>query len=141
MKTRILSILFLSLCCVFGAMNIEAQPRQPKVNYNFIPPPPPPPVKPVKKVKVPKFFTPVGHIYGLSLPGHNIIYNFSANGRVYREGDNIGCPYTLQGNIITVYSNYGPQRVVASGKISRDGRHVDWTEFPNGARYRINLIG
>ena len=141
MKTRIFTVLFLSLCFICGSINVDAQYRAPKVYYKPTQIPPPPPIKPVKKVHPPKFFNPVGHIYGFSIPGHTIMFNFSPNGRVYREGDNIGCPYTLYGNIITVYSNHGPQRIIGSGKISRDGRNIEWKEFTNGAKYRLRLIG
>lgn len=131
--------MFLSLSFICGAINIEAQPRPPKVHYNPIPTPPP--VIPGKKVHVPKLFNPVGHIYGLSVPGHKIMFNFCPNGRVYREGDIIGSLFTLHGNIITVYSNHGPKTVIATGKISRDGRHIDWMDYLNNAKYRIGLIG
>lgn len=141
MKTRIFTVLFLSLCCICGAISIDAQPRAPKVYYKSIQTPPPPPMKLGKKMHHPKIFNPVGHIYGLSIPGHKIMFNFSPNGRVYREGDNIGCPYTYYGNIITVYSNHGPQRIIGSGKISRDGMHIEWNEFTNGAKYLLRLIG
>ena len=141
MKSRILTVIFLSLCCICGAINIEAQPRAPKTFHKSMHTPPPPPVRPGKKVHPPRIISPVGHVYGLSIPGHKIMFNFSPNGRVYREGDNIGSPYTLHGNIITVYSNRGPQRVIGTGKISRDERYIEWTEFPNGAKYRIRLIG
>ena len=140
MKTRIFTVLFLSLCYICGAMNVDAQPRAPKV-YNKSIQTPIPPVKPGKKVHPPKFFNPVGHTYGFFIPGHRMVFNFSPNGRVYREGDKIGCPYTLYGNVITVYSNRGPGKVIGTGKISRDGRHIEWTEFPNGAKFQIRLIG
>ena len=128
MKTRIFTVLFLSLCCICGAINVDAQPRAPKVYHKSIQTPPPPPMKPGKKAPLPKIINPVGHIYGFSLPGHRIMFNFSLNGRVYREGDNIGCPYILRGNAITVYSNHGPQSIIATGKISRDGRKIEWKE-------------
>ena len=140
MKTKILTILFLSLFCIYGAVNIDAQPRVPKVYYNSIQTPPPPIVQ-GRKTPVPKIFNPVGHIYGFLIPGHKILFNFCPNGRVYREGDNIGSPFTLHGNVITVYSNHGPQRVVGAGKISRDGRSIEWKDFSNGAKYRLRLIG
>ena len=140
MKPRFLIILFLSLSCICGTMNVYSQPRAPKVYINAIQTPPPPPVKPMRKVHHPKIFNPVGHIYGFSVPGHTIMFNFSPNGRVYREGDNIGNPYNIHGNQITVYSNYGPQRIIATGKLSRDGRHIEWKEFPSGAKYRLRLI-
>ena len=141
MKTRIFTVLFLSLCYICGVFNVEAQPRAPKVYYNSVQAPPPPPGMPGRKVPVPKIFNPVGHIYGLSLPGHKILFNFCPNGRVYREGDNIGSPFTLHGNVITVYSNRGPLRVIGKGKISRDGRHIEWMDYPHGSKYRIRLIG
>ena len=141
MKTRIFTVLFLSLCCICGAFNVDAQPRAPKVYYKSIQTPPPPPMKPGRKMHHPKILNPVGHIYGFSVPGHKIMFNFSPNGRVYREGDNIGCPYTFSGNIITVYSNHGPQRIIGRGKISRDGRNIEWKEFSNGAKYLLRLIG
>lgn len=131
----------MSICLVFGALNIEAQPRGPKVYGKSMPVPPPPPVKPVKKIHPPRMINPVGHIYGFSVPGHNIIFNFSPNGRVYREGDNIGSPFTIQGNVITVYSNHGPQRIIGKGKISRDGKKIEWIEFSNGLKYSLRLIG
>lgn len=142
MKTRSISILFLTLCCIFGAFNVVAQPRAPKINVNVSiqVPPPPPHVKPVKKVRPPRIFSPVGHIYGFSIPGHQIMFNFSPNGRVYREGDNIGSPFTIRGNEITVYSSIGPQRIIGKGKLSRDGKKIEWMEFSNGARYRLGLI-
>ena len=140
MKTRIFTVLFLSLCCVCGAINIDAQPYAPKVYYKSIPTPTPPPVN-LKKVHPPKFFNPIGHIYGFSVPGYKIMFNFCPNGRVYREGDNIGSPYNIRGNVITVYSNHGPQRIIGTGKISRDGRNIEWKEFSNGAKYRLRLIG
>ena len=139
MKTRILTVLFLSLCCVCGAINVGAQPRAPKVSNKSILPPPPP-IKPGKRIHSPRIISPVGHLYGFSIPGHNIIFNFGPNGRVYREGDNIGSPFTIRGNMITVYSNRGPQRIIGTGKISRDGKKIDWVEFPNGAKYRLRLI-
>ncbi|MCH5239965.1 MAG: hypothetical protein J1F38_07060 [Muribaculaceae bacterium] len=141
MKTRILTVLFLSLCCICGAFNVEAQPRAPKVSHKSMLMPPPPPVKVVKKIHTPRMFNPIGHIYSFSMPGYNIMYNFSPNGRVYREGDKIGNPYTLRGNMITVYSNRVPQRIIGTGKISRDGRHIEWLETLNGAKYRLRLIG
>ena len=141
MKTRIFTVLFLSLCCICGAINIDAQPRAPKVYYKTIQTPPPPPVKPMKKVHHPKILNPVGHIYGFSIRGHKIMFNFCPDGRVYREGDNIGSPYNIHGNVITVYSNHGPQRIIGRGKISRDGRNIEWKEFSNGARYLLRLIG
>ena len=77
MKTRIFTVLFLSLCCIFGAINIDAQLRSPKVYYKTIQTPPPPPVKPMKKVPHPKILNPVGHIYGFSIWGHKIMFNFN----------------------------------------------------------------
>ena len=68
------------------------------------------------------------------------MFNFCPNGRVYREGDNIGSPYALQGNIVTVYSNHVPKKIIGIGKISRDGRNIEWEEFSNGAKYRLRLI-
>lgn len=122
-------------------MNIEAQPRAPKVYYKSMPTPPPPPVKPGKMVHSPKIFNPVGHIYGFSIPGHNITFNFCTNGRVYREGDYIGFPYSINGNMISVYSNHGPQRIIGKGKISPNGMNIEWKEFSNGAKYRLRLMG
>ena len=141
MKTRILTLLFLSLCCICGAMNVDAQPRAPKFHYKPVQTPPPPPFKPGKKVPLPKIFNPVGHVYSLSVPGHKIIFNFNTNGRVYREGDKFGSPFTINGNLITVYSSQGPRRVIGTGKISRDGRYIDWMELLNGSKYRLRLIG
>ena len=142
MKTRILTVLFLSLCYVCGAINVDAQPRAPKIYYNTIQtPPPPPPGRPGKRVHPPKTFNPIGHIYGFSIPGHKIMFNFCTNGRVYREGDNIGCPFTVYGNVITVYNNYGPQRIIATGKISHDGRIIEWKDFSNGSIYHLRVIG
>ena len=139
MKTRIFTVLFLSLCCLCGTFNIEAQPYAPKVsNKSMLPPPPP--IKPAKRIHSPRIINPVGHIYGLSIPGHNMIFNFAPNGRVYREGDNIGSPFTLRGNVITVYRNHGPQRIIGSGKVSSDGKKIDWVEFANGTKYRLRLI-
>ena len=140
MKTKIFTVLFLSLCCICGAFNVEAQPRAPRVYYKSMPTPPSPPVKPGKTVPKPKVINPVGHIYGFSIAGRNIMFNFSPNGRVYREGDNIGRPYTMHGNVITIYSNYGPQRIIGTGKISRDGRNIEWKDFSNGAKFRLRLI-
>ena len=140
MKTRIFTVLLLSLCCFCGAINIDAQTRASIVYYKSMQTPPPP-IKPVKKISHPKILNPVGHIYGFSIPGHKIMFNFCPNGRVYREGDKIGSPYTLYGNIITVYSNHGPQRIIGMGKISWDGRKIEWKEFSNGTKYLLRLIG
>ena len=140
MKLRILTVLFLSIFCLFGGINIKAQPRVPKVYSNSVHTPPPPPIRPGKNI-VPKIFNPIGHVYGLSVHGRKILYNFSPNGRVYREGDKLGNPYTLHGNVITVYTNHGPKRIVGTGKISRNGRYIEWMEPMNGTKYRLRLIG
>ena len=142
MKTRILTILFLSFCCIFGANNVEARPRPPKAPVKaMMAPPPPPPGRPVRRVPPPRFINPVGHVYGYSMPGYRIMFNFSPNGRVYREGDNYGSPFIIQGNVITVFSNQVPQTIIGTGKISRDGRSIDWIDYLNGSRYRIRLLG
>ena len=120
---------------------MEAQPRAPKVHYRSVPAPPPPPVMPGRMVQAQRIISPIGHVYGFSIPGRNIMFNFSPNGRVYREGDNIGSPFTIQGNLITVYSNRDPRRIIGTGKISRSGKHIDWMEFSNGARFRLRIIG
>lgn len=141
MKTRILSIIFLSLCCICGSFIADARPRSPKVSNKIIQTPPPPPVKPGKMVPFHRPINPVGHIYGISIPGRNIVFNFSPNGRVYREGDNIGRPFSMRGNIITVYSDRIPQKIIGTGKISRDGKNIEWSDFSNGMKYRLRIIG
>lgn len=140
MKTRILTIFFLSLCSICGVMNIDAQPRPPKVNYNSLHTHPTPPSGHGKIVPPPKIFNPVGHLYGLSLPGHKIMFNFGLNGRIYREGDNVGNPYIVRGNEIIVYSSHRPQRIIGTGKLSRDGRKIEWRDLLSGTKYRLKLI-
>lgn len=142
MKTRIISILCLSVSFICGANIIVAQPHSPKVIHQSIKtPPPPPPMKMAKKIPAPRIFSPIGHVYGFSVPGHKMLLNFCTNGLVYREGDKIGRPFTLRGNVITVYNNRIAQRIIATGKINKNGKSIDWLEYSNGTKYRLSLIG
>lgn len=141
MKTRILTVIFMSLCCICGAFVADARPRAPKVTNKILHSPPPPPGIPGRMAPSRGPVNPVGHVYGISIPGRNIILNFCPNGRVYREGDNIGRPFSLRGNVITVYSERLPQKIIGTGKISRDGKNIDWMDYSNGMTYRLRIIG